>query len=341
MNIQLKKLSEQVIVMTGATSGIGLSTARKAARQRAKLVLVARNEDALRVVSDDLNLQGAECMYVVADVANESDLRRVADAAIARFGGFDTWFNIAGVGIFGKNEEVSIEDMRRLFDVNFWGVVHGSLIAVQHLKQRGGALINVGSDVSDRALPLMGAYSASKHAVKGFTDSLRMELEEEGAPVSVTLIKPAAIDTMFVAHAKNYLEYEPKLPPPVYAPHVVADALLYVAQNPVRDMYVGSRAKMMGAGAHYMPRVMDKGMERFIYRLMKSDQPAGDRDNNSLYTHKTDLLERGGVGVPPRETSYYTSAMTHPRTTRAVVLGTGLALAAVWQMRRRQQRSAY
>lgn len=337
MGIQLKKLSDQVMVITGASSGIGLATARKAARQRAKLVLVARNESALRIISDDLNMLGAETMHVAADVANEADVQRVADAAIERFGGFDTWLNIAGVGIFGKNEDVSTEDMRRLFDVNFWGVVHGSMVAARYLKTRGGALINMGSETSDRAVPLQGIYSASKHAVKGFTDSLRTELEEAGAPVSVTLVKPASVDTMFVAHAKNYMEAEPQLPLPVYAPEVAADALLYAAQHPVRDLYVGSRARLTGAGAHHMPRLLDKGMTRFMIPMMKTDQPPRDRDDNNLYTHRTDLMERGGVGHAPRETSLYTSAVTHPRTAGAVMVGTGLALAALLQMRRRQR----
>ncbi|WP_082584382.1 SDR family oxidoreductase [Noviherbaspirillum sp. Root189] len=340
MAMQLKKLSEQVIVITGASSGIGLATARKAARQRARLVLVARNENALKQISDDINMQGAEAIYVAADVANEADMQRVASMAIERFGGFDTWMNVAGVGIFGKNEEVSMGDMRRLFDINFWGVVNGSLVAVKHLKTRGGALINMGSETSDRAVPLQGIYSASKHAVKGFTDSLRVELEEEGAPVSVTLIKPASIDTMLVTHAKNYLEVEPKLPPPIYAPEIAADALLYAAEHSVRDMYVGSRARLMGAGAHYIPRLLDKGMQRFMYKLMKSDKQADHRDNNNLYTHKTDLLERGGVGGTARETSVYTSAATHPRTTGAVMLGSGLALMALWQMKKRRQHTS-
>ncbi len=273
--------------------------------------------------------------YAVADVANESDVRQIAEVTIQRFGGFDTWMNVAGVGIFGKSEEVATEDMRRLFDINFWGVVYGSLVAVQYLKSRGGALINVGSETSDRAVPLQGIYSASKHAVKGFTDALRMELEEEGAPMSVTLVKPASIDTMFVTHSKNYMEVEPRLPPPIYAPDIVANALLYAAEHPKRDMYVGSGAKLIGSSAHYMPRLLDKGMERFMYRFMKTDTPAHDRDNHSLYAHQADLQERGGVGGAPREFSVYTSGIMHPTATKAALLGTGLALAAMWQSRRR------
>lgn len=332
MKIELKKLPEQVIVLTGATSGIGLATARKAAKRGAKLILAARNEDALQQLCSELNSRGGNTHYVVADVAIEDDVRRIAAVAIEHFGGFDTWMNVAGVGILGKNEHVSIHDMRRLFDVNFWGVVYGSLVAIPHLKSRGGALINMGSESSDRAVPLQGIYSASKHAVKGFTDSLRVELEEEGAPVSVTLIKPASVATMFVMHAKNYLAGEPRLPPPIYAPEIAADALLYAAIHPKRDIYVGSRARLMEAAAYYLPRMLDKGMARTMHALMETDKPARDRDDNSLYKHKTDLRERGEVGGRVWETSAYTRAVIHPVATKAAMLGAGLALTTMWQL---------
>lgn len=338
MKIRLKKLQDQVIVLCGASSGIGLTTARMAAKRGARLLLAARNEDALRQICTELNGAGTEAAYVAADVANEEDVRRVAQVAIERFGGFDTWMNIAGVGIFGKNEQVAIKDMRRLFDINFWGVVYGSLVALPHLKARGGALINMGSETSDRAVPLQGIYAASKHAIKGFTDSLRIELEEEGAPVSVTLVKPASIDTMFVKHAKNYLDGEPRLPPPIYAPEIVANALLHAAQHAVRDMYVGSRARMMEAAAHYMPRMLDKGMERTMYTFMETDKPAHDRNDHNLYEHKEDLRERGGAGGRVRERSIYTSAATHPTATKAMMLGAGLALASLWQMQQMRRR---
>ncbi|HCY63982.1 MAG TPA: short-chain dehydrogenase [Oxalobacteraceae bacterium] len=329
-----KKLNEQVIVLVGATSGIGLTTARKAARTGARLVLAARNEQALQQICDEVNSRGAEACYVVADVGSEEQVKNIATVAMQRFGGFDTWVNIAGVGVFGRNEEVSIEDMRRLFETNFWGVVYGSLTAVRHLKVHGGALINIGSEVSDCAVPLQGIYSASKHAVKGFTDSLRVELEEQDAPVSVTLIKPAAVDTMFVAHAKNYMEVEPRLPPPIYAPEIVTNGILHAATHPIRDIYIGGVAKLNGAGAYYMPRLLDWYMRRFMFRQHKTNRPAQDREHHSLYTYQDDLLERGGVGGRPHERSLYTSAAMHRGITASVIFGLGLALVALLRGRR-------
>lgn len=334
MRTTLKPLPEQVLVLTGATSGIGLTTARTAASAGAKLVLAARNEAALSELAAELRGQGAQVETVVADVGDEAQVKRIATVAIEKFGGFDTWVNNAGVGMFGTNEQISREDMRRLFDTNFWGVVHGCLAAVPQLKARGGALITVGSITSDRSLPMQGIYGASKHAVKGFIDSLRMELEAEQAPVSVTLIKPAAIATPFIQHAKNYMEVEPNYPPPVYAPELVTDAILHAAQHPVRDLYVGGSARLMAAGAHHTPRLLDKAMEWLGIDQQKSSIPASRDRDGSLHQPGQDLTERAGTGKV-REQSYYMKAVTHPRTVMALAAATGVIAAAALRARRR------
>lgn len=153
MAIKLKPLNQQVIVITGATSGIGLCTARLAARRGARLVLAARNEDALGKLCHELSIAGTQCYYAVADVGDLDSVRRIASEALSAFGSFDTWINNAAVSIYGKFEDVPIEDLRRLFETNFWGVVYGSLIAARTLRIHGGALINVGSTLSDSAIP--------------------------------------------------------------------------------------------------------------------------------------------------------------------------------------------
>jgi NAD(P)-dependent dehydrogenase (short-subunit alcohol dehydrogenase family) len=245
MAVQLKRLEDQVLVITGATSGIGLATARRAAERGARVVLCSRNESQLSETAAGIEERGGRIHAVVADVSRADDMERLAGAAIEKFGALDTWVNNAGVSFYGRWAEVALEDMRQVFEVNFWGTVHGSRAALPHLRSTGGALINVGSVVSDGAMPLQGAYSASKHAIKGFTDSLRMELEEEKAPVSVTLIKPSAIDTPYFQHAKNYMAVEPKPPAPVYAPEVVANAILQAAEHGA-----GHHDRGRGAPAH-------------------------------------------------------------------------------------------
>jgi short-subunit dehydrogenase len=324
MKLILKPLETQVVVITGATSGIGLVTARKAAAKRARLVLASRNEGALRFLADEINEAGGEAVHAVADVANEEDVRRIAATARQRFGGFDTWVNNAGVSIYGNLTDVSLADHRRLFETNYWGVVHGSLVAVEHLRQRGGALINIGSALSDRAIPVQGAYCASKHAVKGFTDALRMELEHEEIPISVTLIKPAAIDTPYKDHAKNYLPVEPQNPPPVYAPEVVAEAILYCAANPERDVFVGAGGKGISVAGHYAPEITDKVMKWTMFDLQETDKPARSPRENALHQPSGPYAERGGYKGHVAESSLYTKASLHP----ALIAG-GLLLAGV------------
>lgn len=338
MSIRLKPLRDQVIVITGASSGIGLTTARMAARHGARVVLNARNDDAIRQAAHEINAAGGQAAHMAADVADEQALWKVAEMAVQRFGKFDTWVNNAGVSIYGRLLEVSIEDMRRLFETNFWGVVHGSRIAAEYLRRNGGALINIGSTLSDRAIPLQGVYCASKHAVKGFTDVLRMELERENAPVSVTLIKPGAIDTPYKHHAKNYLPNEPENPAPLYAPDVVAEAILHCAEHPVRDVFVGGGGKAISALGNYLPRVTDKVMEWTMFDRQKSDQPQRDSEAHSLY-HPTDgLRERGGYKGHVAESSLFTKASLHPALTGAVLTGAALALSALWRARDKRPR---
>ena len=327
--MKLKNLSEQTIVITGATSGIGLVTARMASARGANVVLVARNKSALEQLTSELRMNGGGAEFVVADVAKQEELQRAAEVAKESFGGFDTWVNDAAVLIYGRNEDVSREDQRQLFETNFWGVVNGSLIAVEHLKHRGGALINIGSEVSDHATPLQGIYVASKHAVKGFTDSLRMELEQQRAKVSITLIKPASIDTPLIGHAKNYMDREPALPPPMYAPELVAKAILFAAEHPRRDMYVGGSAKLNAMATHYTPRLADKYSERLTFNRLQKGQLRLDNSQNNLYEPRGRLRERQGRHRRVLESSAYTMATMHAKTTLMIVGALGLVALAV------------
>lgn len=338
MSVKLRNINEQVIVITGASSGIGLTTARMAAEQGARLVLAARNGEALDQLAGELRRQGAQVATVAADVGNVADVERIAQTALDRFGRIDTWVNNAGVGTFGRLEEVSLEDHQRLFQTNFWGVVHGSLEAVKRMKQHGGgALINLGSEVSERSVPLQGMYAASKHAVKAFTDALRMELEKEDAPMSVTLVRPAAIDTLFAVHAKNYMDKEAALPPPVYAPDIVAKAILHCAQHPKRDLFVGGASKVISSSSAAMPRALDHFMNATMWGQQKSkaDKAPGRRDALHAPDTTQTLRERQGMTERTvRETSMYTAVSLNKKPLAAALLGGG-ALLAAWGMARR------
>lgn len=361
LNLQLKPLAEQVIVITGASSGIGLVTARMAAQRGARVVLAARSAEAIQELADELNSaadsqadlenqanaetngqgganqatpnrQTQRALAVTADVSRAEEVQRVAAQAQETFGRVDTWVNNAGVSIYGPITEVPTDEHRQIFETNYWGVVHGSLEAVKQMRANGGALINVGSVLSDRAIPLQGHYCASKHAVKGFTDALRMELEREGVPMSVTLIKPSAIDTPYKEHAKNYLDKEPNNPPPVYAPETVAEAILYAAQTPTRDLVIGGGGRMITTLAHFAPRLMDKIMEKVMFSAQHSTHPARVK-GSGLYEGSGTLNERGNYEGHVAESSLYTQAAVRPWVVGGALLGAGLAWAA-WRRRR-------
>jgi len=322
-----KRLRDQVIVITGASSGIGLATARMAAARGARVVLTSRNERDLRVAVEEIHVRGGQATHVVADVAVPEEMDRVADIAFREFGGFDTWVNNAGISIYGRLTDVPMDDKRRLFDTNFWGVVNGCRTAVRHFANHGGTIVNIGSVVSDRAIPLQGMYSASKHAVLGYTDALRMELEHDGLPIHVTLVKPASINTPFVEHARNYMPEAPTFPPPVYAPEVVAGAILRCAERRVREITVGAGGGMIAAIGRLAPRTTDMLMERTLYDQQK-DKTGKIQSLDSLYRPTRDGLAVGPYDGHVRRTSFSTRTVLSNVTRALPFLAAGALLAA-------------
>lgn len=277
-----KALEDQVIVVTGASSGIGLATALAALDRGARVALLSRSADTLSDVVGEAVASGCRAMAVPVDVGDANAVSEVADRIMAQWGQIDTWVNNAGVSIYAFLEETDLEDARRLFDTNFWGVVHGSLAALPYLRLQGGALINVGSEVSEAVVPLQGMYTASKHAVKGYTDSLRVELENvEHANVSVVLIQPTAVDTPFPEHARNYMSHEPKLPDPQIDPRQVADAILAAAVDGGRDIKVGTMARLNTATSHLLPRLADRMSARQVGKQQRPEAPR--RPEGTLY----------------------------------------------------------
>lgn len=243
-----KPLHRQVLVITGASSGIGLATARLAAERGARVVLTSEDPEALYAAQLEIEEAGGRATALPADVADLEALRAVAAHAVQVFGGFDTWINNAGVRLIGAVEQVPEEDARRLLDVNYWGVVHGCRAALPHLRERGGVIVNLGGVLSSRPVPLQGFYAASQHAVQGYTHTLRMELAAEGAPVHVALAKLATIERG--GEARPHLGG-------VDRPSVAARALLHLAEHPRRDLAIGGVGALAVLGEAHAPSIFE------------------------------------------------------------------------------------
>jgi short-subunit dehydrogenase len=321
MRPRLKPIAEQVIVITGASSGIGLVTARAATKRGAQVMLVARNESALCEIAEAIVAAGGSADYAAADVGDHGQLSAAADRAIARFGRIDTWVNCAGVAIYAKLLDTPLEEHERLFRTNYFGVVNGAQIAVKCLRTHGGALITIASIAADIASPIMGAYAASKHAVKGYIESLRLELNADAAPISVTLIKPSGIDTPIGAHAANHVAGEALVPPPAYDPSLVAEAILDAAEHPRLDVTVGGLGRAQVLAATHFPALFARIGGWFAPLLFDPDRPKTPSDN--LDRPGDDGRERS-MTSDGRRFSAYTAAERH----RGAVFF-ALALAAV------------
>lgn len=319
--MNLKPLADQTVVITGGSSGIGLATARMAAERGANVVIIARNEDGLGAAAQQIRGGGGRCDTISADVGKREAVKAAVQTVIDRHGGFDTWVSDAGIGVYAKLEELSDEDHRQLFDTNYWGVVHCATEALPHLKQRGGALITTGSISSQMPSPVLSSYTASKFAVKGYIDSLRLELIHEKAPVSVTLIQPSGINTPFSEHALNEMEDRTKVPPPAYSPDIVAKAICRAAEHPTRDIIIGGSGRAMTLFATLFPNISDQVFAAAFFKTaLDKDRPK--RPQNGGFD------TGGGKGEVygeqrMRRASLYTAVRSHPLAALA-----GVALAA-------------
>jgi short-subunit dehydrogenase len=306
-----KKINEQTILITGASSGIGRATALLAAEKGAKIVLAARSEEDLKDVAEQITKIGSQALVVATDVSKKEDLENLREKAIAKFGHIDTWINNAGTSIYGYLLDADIEEERKLFETNFWGARIGSRLAVEAMKDNGGVIINLGSEVSVASQPLLGIYSASKHALKAFTDALRSELRDRNYPIEICLVRPTAIDTMFADHGANRLpEGEPSLPAPLYQPEVAAEAILKCAEHPQRDVYVGGPARLSAILDTFFPKVKDMMAESSMKELRKGTGKSHTLANENLYDAPEENEVHGTNEGKHHDRSLYTDITT-------------------------------
>jgi short-subunit dehydrogenase len=327
-----KRLSDQVIVITGASQGIGRDTALRFAAAGASVVVAARNEEALRALTTEIARLGGRAEAVVADVADPRQVERIGTVAMDRFGRVDTWVNNAGVAIYGTVEQVDAEEMERLVEVNLLGLMYGSKVAVTLMKPRGGGtIVNVGSALSDRAIPLQAAYVASKHGVVGFSEALRLELMREDAGIDVVVILPSSINTPLFDFARSKLGVQPMPVPPVYAPAVVAEAIGHAAEHGGREIVVGGWGKLLTVAQWLSPSLLDRYMLQGgrAFEQQKTDRPDDQRDN--LFQPSTGPgSTTGRFGAGSKQSSLYTRHLElHPPRKRASVLALGVVLVAL------------
>lgn len=324
-----RKLSEQVVVVTGASSGIGRQTALRFGAAGASVVLAARSGDALQDVADAIRGRGGKALVVVTDVSRVEQIERLATAAEERFGRIDTWVNNAAIEEFATFESHDIADIESLIRTNLLGTMYGTQAALARMRGHGeGTIINVGSVESRRALPLQSVYAATKHGVKAFTEALRMELAYEKSAIDVVLILPSSIDTPLFEHARSKIGAEPRPAPPVYDPGIVAEAIVFAAEHPRKEIVIGGGGKMLTLLDRFFPSVTDRMMTTggVMFRAQKSRRPKRTPDNfdRPSATHRV----RGGYRAFRR--SLYTRLFEqHPNLRRAVAAGLAMGAAAL------------
>ncbi|HYX14304.1 MAG TPA: SDR family oxidoreductase [Nostoc sp.] len=282
--MQLKPINQQVVSVVGASSGIGRITALEFARRGAKVVVSARGESKLQSLVEEIRSFGGEATYIVADVEVFDQVKAIADKTVEVYGRLDTWVHAPAIGIFATFDNTTPEEFKHVIDVDLMGQVYGAMAALPHLKREGrGALIHVSSVEGTRSLPYQSAYSAAKHGVEGFIEAMRVELQHEKWPISVTSVKPAVINSPFWNNGRTKLGVKPAGVPPYYEPKLVADAILHVAEHPTRDYLVGDVAKILDLVQRISPPLVDSLLLLIGFNLQHSSEPKSEDASNNFY----------------------------------------------------------
>src|SRR5512142_2795843 len=254
-----RKHRDRVVVVTGASAGVGRAVARAFGQQGAKVGLIARTKEALDDAAREIERAGGEALVLPLDVADAEAVEKAADEVVARWGRIDVWVNDAMVSVFSPVKETKAEEYRRVTEVDYLGYVHGTKAALKHMLPRDhGHVIQIGSALVYRSIPLQSAYCASKAAIRGFTDSLRCELYHDGSHVKLTMVQLPAVNTPQFDVVRSRLPNHPQPVPPIYQPEVIARAVLWVADHPVRELWVGWPTVKAILGQKFIPRLLDR-----------------------------------------------------------------------------------
>ena len=275
-------LEGKVVVITGASAGVGRATARAFADRGATVALLARGVDGLKATRREIEEAGREALDLPCDVADADAVEAAADTVEAELGPIDIWVNDAMVGAFAEFIDVAPEDFRRVTEVTYLGAVNGTRSALRRMLPRDrGTIVQVGSALAFRAIPLQAAYSGAKHAIEGFTESLRCELLHRGSRVRVTQVHMPALNTPQFHWVKTDLPRHPKPVPPIYQPEVAARAIVWAAEHPRRQVLVGSSTVLTVWANRFFPGLLDRYLARRGIEAQQAPWPieADRRDN--------------------------------------------------------------
>jgi len=338
----LKPIEEQVVVVFGATSGIGREAACRLARRGARVVVAARSETALNTLAEELRREGGEATAAAAEVTEPEQVQAVAEHAVATYGRLDTWVHAAGVGLWASFAQMTPKEWQRVIEVNLNGAVYGAMAALPHLKREGrGALIHVSSAEARLALPLQTAYAASKHGLSGFLKALRLELEHEGLAVQVTEVMPSAINTPLFDKARTHIGTKPVPMRPFYQPSVAAEAILYAAAHPIDEITAGGAGRAGMLLQQAAPSLMNGFLRTAAFPLQRTKEPKGPDAPDNLFQHLEGYdRSEGDFTGESRATSCYTWLSMHPRV-RRILAAAAVGAAAVLAGRGRRPESGH
>ena len=332
----------QVVVITGASAGVGRSIARAYGARGACVGLIARGRDGLEAARLEVERTGGQALVCIADVADAGQVEAAAAAIEERFGAFDVWINNAMVSVFSPVKEMTADEFRRVTEVTYLGVVHGTLAALRRMAPRNhGRIVQVGSALAYRGIPLQSAYCAAKHAIQGFCDSLRSELLHDHSRVTVTMVQLPAMNTPQFDWVKSRLPNRARPVPPVFQPEVAADAILSAADSGRREVYVGMPTVQAIVGNKLAAGLLDHFLARTAYAAQQTEEPENpDRPHNLWTPLPGDHGAHGRFDAIARDTSAQLWLSQH-RSVIALALAS-LAIPVAWTIcsRSRERESA-
>jgi short-subunit dehydrogenase len=321
----------RVIVVTGASAGVGRATVRAFAKEGARIGLLARGRAGLEAAKREVEALGGEALVIPTDVADPEQVEQAAKTVEATFGPIDVWVNNAMTSVFSPVKEMTPEEFRRVTEVTYLGYVNGTLAALKRMLPRDqGVIVQVGSALSYRSIPLQAAYCAAKHAIKGFTESLWSELIHDGSRVHVTLVQMPALNTPQFNWVKSRLDRKAQPVPPIFQPEVAAEAILWASKNRRREVYVGFSTWKAIIGERVMPRALDHYLAKQGYEGQQYDGATDpDRPSNlwDPVDEEQDFGAHGDFNARAKGRSWHWEATTHRKALG--MLGAGI-LGAFW-----------